>query len=768
MPNSRWRRGVSATSIGRFGGMRDDLVPYDSGYLVASATATDVYVNLDYDDNVDIGHFLVPPDHRVETKTDWTGNRYTFSCADGRPHSVVTRSLLFPGFHHRIATGVFEYYWRIKNYGPTELHLPLKGGVKCIDATAGYDRRRDGELTKPWVFFTFSGTGMPFDYPVVFTFDRHPEKIEIWTHEYLKIHFRTKRASVVQVFPFGAERLDKQRTAEWKSGLPGDVVKKLDFWSAASLAYPEGCREDFRVDEKKSVVRLRNHYRYLESKSAWEVKPVHLAPLPPVLSSARHEEYPVKVKGRLLKDICPTFLGPYEAVKGKTIEYTLPLSRFRDVTLSPIMVKNDEQCADVTGRLAAVLEGGDYMTFGGDDHYEVDCSLDALHDLRIMSWATWSIPEQRRPEVFRLLTRGLKDFGEDDFLEFETPVTNTKWVRHKTIFDYRGIMDYDMEWYNGMNLAGLWAYAYYGPQGEGLKFARKHWPLIRKIFDYFPAYTDWALVTSWTCCRGEGCWLDGINYSYEGLLCYAALARELGRQKDADWGDYLAAKIEAYLWNAWRGAPYQKKHFQPDVDESAVVAGFFEGRPPNVGDGKAWSCGIYSYCVRVLYVLMRDLGKEDDIAAAIWKFGKDFPDWRQNPYRYGKGTGYPGSDTRRTIHHYFLDPRLMVCALVLGEDLSSLMKVDVTLTAPVLESYLVAQAPMVLVPRRARFLGTTWDAAARRLTVLLSGKGRVPVELAHCGEPTEVSTNASLKRSSDARRTYDVSLKGETELTFQF
>lgn len=768
MPTGKWTHGVSKTSIGRFGGMRDDMVPYDSGYLAASATATDVYLDIDYGVTEDLGHVQVPPDHSVKTKTDWTGNRYTFADGDDKPHSVVTRSLLFPGFHHRIRTGKFEYYWRIKNYGATDLILPLRGGPKYVNGTDGYDRKRDGELAKPWVLFYFSTSGMPFDYPMMFTFDERPEKIEVWTHEYVKIHFRKKTATVVQVHPFGAERFDKTHTAAWKDGLPKDVVKKLDFWAAAALAYPCGCREDFRVDEKAGVVRIRNTFRYLESKSAWNIKPAHLAPLPPILSSARHEGYPVKVKGKLIEAICPTFLGWYEAVKGRAVEYSLPLSRFRDVTLAPVKVNGDPAADDVTAGLTEYLESGEYRTFGGDDHYDPECSLDSLHDLRIMAWSAWSIDEEKRARVFELLTRGLRNSGEDDFLEFDTPVTGTTWVRHKTIFDYRGVIDYDMEWYNGMNLAGLWAYHYYGPEGEGLTFAKKHWPLVRKIFNYFPAYTDWALVTSWTCCRGEGCWIDGINYSYEGLLGYGALARDLGKTRDAHWADYLAAKIEAYMWNAWRSAGYNKRFFHPEITDTAVVAGFHEGRPPRAGEATGWSCGILSYCVRELYILMKDLGREDALAKANWTFGESFPNWRSDPYSYGKGTGYPGSDFRRTSHHYFLDPRLMVCALVLGEDLSSLMDVGAPLTAPVLECYLVSRAPTLLAPRRARFLGSTWDAETKCLVVRLAGKDTVPLLLAHSQTPASVSANALLKSTCDGRITYAVKLKGETEVTFQF
>ncbi|HUW57045.1 MAG TPA: hypothetical protein VMZ92_10445, partial [Planctomycetota bacterium] len=575
-------------------------------------------------------------------------------------------------------------------------------------------------------------------------------------------------ATVVQVFPFGADRLDKDRTAAWRRELPAEIVRKLDFWASAALAYPVACREDFRIDERRGVVHVRNTFRYETARSEWHVRPTRLAPLPPLLANARHEEYPVKVKGRLLERLCPTFFGWYEAVRGERIEYTLPLSRFRNHALAPVRVTGNARTDALTAKLGEVLESGNYMTFGGDDHYDPECSLDALHDLRIMAWSTWSIPPERRPDVFRLLTRGLKNFGERDFLEFHTPVTGVRWVRHRTIFDYRGVIDYDMEWYNGMNLAGLWAYDYYGPEGEGLRFAKKHWPLVRKIFNYFPAYTDWALQAAWTCCRGEACWLDGVNYAWEGLLGFAALARKLGREADADWGDYLAAKTEAFIRHAWRSGTYFERFSSESGARPLVVAGWHEGRPPRGGEPTGWSCGVLSYAVRELYVLLKDLRMEDDLARANRIFSGNFPEWRRDPYRYGKGTGYPGSDPRRTSHHYFLDPRLMTCALVLGEDLASLTAVGVPLTAPVLECYLVSRAPKLLVPRDVRFLGSTWDARTKCLTVRLAGKGATTLAFAHAEPPKACSVKPCQISTSDGRVSCTLRLDGETEAVFQF
>ena len=765
---ARWREGFSKTSTGRFGGFRDDVIPYNSGYLTANATATRVYLQTG-DATEELGWYQLPADFCQRTETTWVSNRYVFSFPDGRPHSAVTRSLLYPGFHHAVRTRAFDYYFRVRGYGPSVMALPLAGGISQIIPGDGYDRKRDGELAKPWILLYWCDSGMPFDYPMLVTFSRRPQSIEFISHEYMKIRFGAKNATVIQAHPCGAERLDKDVTRKWRDSLPPDLAEKCDLLARAALAYPHRCREFFRIDEARRVVEIRNEFKYLESKSDWGIEPLHLAPLPPLVANLRNAGHPVEVKGEVFERICPTFSGWYEAVRGRELEYELPLSRFRNMTLAPVAIRNNPVAEDVTGRLTEYLESGDYLTFGGDDDYDPECSLDSLHDLRIMAWAAHSAPEQRREGIFKLLSRGLRAFGEEAYLEYSSTGAGIPWVRDAGIFANRGVVDYDFEWYNGMNLAGLWAYSYFARGGEGLDIARENWDLVRKIFGYVDGYADWVVLGSWTCARGESMWLDGINYMYEGALGYAALARKLGRRREAEWADYCTAKLEAFLCNCWTAGDYCAEHFpQEGGAEALCAAGYWEGRPTGYGDATGWSCGIFGYCVREILVLLKDLGLEKRIGKSFEKFSGAYPEWKENPYPYGKGSGYPGFDERRTIHHYFLDPRLMVAAVVLGESVEAILNSGGPLTGPVLECLLVSMAPMLLVPRDVEFIGSVWDDGAKTLAVTLAGEGRAALAFAHSGTPEVVSGPVVGVKGSEGRVEFTAQLDGETELVFRW
>ena len=93
------------------------------------------------------------------------------------------------------------------------------------------------------------------------------------------------------------------------------------------------------------------------------------------------------------------------------------------------------------------------------------------------------------------------------------------------MFAVRGPVSYDADWYNGFELAGLWAWRYFGDRREGLALARKHWNLWTGLRDYYEIYHDWAVCNSLSDPRGNLLDFDCMRNCWAGLLAYARLAR---------------------------------------------------------------------------------------------------------------------------------------------------------------------------------------------------------------------------------------------------
>ena len=134
-----------------------------------------------------------------------------------------------------------------------------------------------------------------------------------------------------------------------------------------------------------------------------------------------------------------------------------------------------------------------------------------------MAWALHSVPKEKREKALEQLTRGLKGFCREAYLSFTTTHTGTRWVRDRTIFANRAVVDYDFEWYNGMNLAGLWAYDYFSEGSESTRFIKKHWALISDIFAYAKgAYRSVVRAGEQVSTRAE---LDDTSLAKAALSC---------------------------------------------------------------------------------------------------------------------------------------------------------------------------------------------------------------------------------------------------------
>ena len=193
------------------------------------------------------------------------------------------------------------------------------------------------------------------------------------------------------------------------------------------------------------------------------------------------------------------------------------------------------------------------LTFGGDDTYDPANIQDVLHDYRLLAWAAWSLDDKARKAASLRLVRRLRSLRPGNYRTWDEHFTGREFLAEKRIWqDSAGDVTYDYEWYNGMQLAGLWAGGHFLHGGAKVaKAAARHWDIVRGLGDYFSLVNDWATGCFWTDIPGEFMWMDGFHFGWQGLIGLYRLAKRLGKDEQANQAAYLASKAASVHWATW-------------------------------------------------------------------------------------------------------------------------------------------------------------------------------------------------------------------------
>ncbi|MCC7204815.1 MAG: hypothetical protein IT441_07025 [Phycisphaeraceae bacterium] len=405
-------------------------------------------------------------------------------------------------------------------------------------------------------------------------------------------------------------------------------------------------------------------------------------------------------------------------------------------TIAPVRVTGDPRCDELQKRLDTEI-AEPTLTFGGDNTYDPDNIQDILHNLRVLGWATWSVPPELRKQRFANLERELHTMRPDQYsLEVE-PVSGQRYRWQKDLWG-GGATAVDIEWYNGMQLAGLWAgYFYSGDEETFLAKVRARWEIVQDLLRYFEIFDDWPTGLTYTALTRKCLWFDGFNFVWQGVCGAARLARIVGDDETADRAELLAARYSLARSAAWFMLPYTDRHdgFHKQVKQLQTGAQMIEVGPQSPGMGVAGFVekrGVtvgpwYDPGNMIGYLVPEQLIMQMSIPGVLEMMRRGqyefLPlhqlDWNYRFHRTpdGKGPSKPHWLYPSHSHFYHLDPQLFVRSILLREPLDTLLSYTAELTGPVMECYLVARSPMVLFPTDVRFRGVTFDAAAGELVV---------------------------------------------------
>lgn len=760
---SPWQPGLSTTSAGRFAGYRGVRQP-GNGFLCWSAERQRLILHDTDDQHGSILFELLALDGGAAGRStaslglrehvDWTTQRFDLldlnqTDANRQLLGQLTHTLLFPGMLLDWRRDAFA--WWNPNFAGSSLLYPTAAGPRLIttaechpptfDATGGH------AFAQPWMLLWTHQGGIP----LLFVFENPPIGVET-VSRWQKLMFKGP-AGRVAVCPFaGCDRFDSARVRALAQGLRDEDQARIDQWVRLALAAPVACEEQIRVDQTDDRIHVVQRLRHLSRDDRFGAKPLKLAPLPPLLAGAyaaqqRGHDLGLRIEGEVVDTGIPTLFGPYVGVEGDQIRFSIPRSAGMTHTIAPVHVTDDDRCEPLKRRLDAEL-AQPTLTFGGDNTYDPDDIQDILHNLRVLGWSTWAIDPgsegaDTRAKRFANLARGLRGFEPSQYTQEIEPVSGLKYCWEKTIWG-GGAIPIDLEWYNGMQLAGLWCGVYFAPDDATraalLRIIKNQWSLARDLLRYFEIFHDWATGLTFTALTRKCLWFDGLNFAWHGQAGAARLARLLGDDQTADRAEYLAARSSIGRAASWFMLDYAIDHQAvPAVPTRAhagtcqaplsdpraqlIVGGFLERRGmvlcSRFGAGDA-----IGYLVPEQFLMhLTHPDVLDQLRRGQYEgIDVDVPDWATLHNRGPDGS--PGKHKHRLYaehtHFYHLDPQLFVRSLLLREPLEKLLNYTADLSGPVMTCLLTAAAPQVLVPTEATFRGVTWDAGTHTLTLDLT------------------------------------------------
>ena len=746
MAKPRWQRGVSFGSAGRLGAHAAGFEPAENGYLTYQSDGP-TFMRIGGERTV-IGSLQLPPRHSVDEKTlSWTlrVTRYRAPAQPGCPAtdlsvlgSVLSPAITFASDRDR----VFRWRWPV-GASPQWCAFPSGAGVTVAHYSRGYPLRETdagaaylfgaGVCQKappgkvawnaPWlVTFSLGGAGVP----VLWVFHgSRPRRIEVTSYEYLDVRFSRPFRRISAMPLYGAAEVDR---AALRGLCGGRGLKALrtwgDHWARVLPKLPDDVDETFRIDEAAGTVEVRSTGRRLDGRRP------SVSPVPPFLAAAATTRYPVVIQNasaapRGMPELCSHY-GPYRVVKGGVLRYAMPLCPYLDTILSPVRVLNDRGAAALTRKLRSYFDDPRH-TYGGDGTYDPDTLLDILHNLRVLAWAAWSLPDDQRPAAQAAIVRDFDAlFRPGSYRRYREPTTGRTVARDPKIFDWCGDVTYDIDWYSGMNLAGLWAGVYFG--AISAETVRRRWKLVCDIAAYFEVFQDWATLAPWTDMRGELLNIDCARHGAQGMIGFARLADRFGDRKKRDLARCIASRYMVF-WAAEHALPqlYGKGDVRTRGWGGAggqLELGFGGLRERNDAPSVVRSGARNPYTLSPLnpehLLFLRDYGPVERLERyEADVLDGEVPGWDARPAEVYFKTRGPDSIERNTgaYHFYMVDPHLFLRMLALDWPSRRALGKVKELSGQVMAAVLVADAPKVLCPAALTFAGTTWDARQRVLSI---------------------------------------------------
>ncbi|MGB9608731.1 MAG: hypothetical protein ACPL7E_09355, partial [bacterium] len=235
---------------------------------------------------------------------------------------------------------------------PTFVSLPLRQGIRPL--TQG-ESLTSPSLTAPWLLASFTGAQgwENWDAPLLIVLQHSPSLIAL-NKNGLSLSFPKEAGDIVVMPLYGYYKPPQQgkdflslhnlpskniRPWQWFRGLPQDVVRRCQYFSRVSRAFPLYVEERFALSGDDLIIRESFKWRYI--RDDWGTTPIRLAPLPPALALAwwagrnrlAQKPFPMVIYQPITDPDLFTPYGPWLGVENvDTYEMRFPLLQYINIT----------------------------------------------------------------------------------------------------------------------------------------------------------------------------------------------------------------------------------------------------------------------------------------------------------------------------------------------------------------------------------------------------------------------------------------------------
>ena len=369
---------------------------------------------------------------------------------------------------------------------------------------------------------------------------------------------------IAACFPGGIRKFDTRNWSDPNYKLTD--LRKFPVIELMTRNFPWQCREYYRYDQNTNRVDIFDVFEY-HGKMKEEQ---HLVFLPPVLSFAYDQGYPIEIEGEPLELGIDTFYGPlkgFYSPKG-ILHYSLPVPRL-DEQIRP-RVTADPSMEGLVNQSALVTTEGHGLD-----------GLNILDQARTAAFCGWF---QIDPEIRSRLSDSFSQSNPTHLLKHHYLLNNYFWQQsHEPFSGTRLLWSYDrpgpdfnrsyQELGNGLFLYNL--YKYIQLTGNWHELNQKQYK-IDELWRWLSRSDDWVWMRCSNALQGEGTGTGDCSLAaFSGAWAYAKLTGTGGLKDNMQEGLYQLARfavplVAQFYYNKWA-------HEENLIDKNELIVGFQEG-----------------------------------------------------------------------------------------------------------------------------------------------------------------------------------------------